>query len=319
MRIQLMGFGLANQIRMYIFARYGERRCPGETWLFDDSWFFANGIPERGYQLERVFGLKLNLMSKYYDADTWGKIVQRRKKDVSMPQILSDMGMPIVLAADWPTYGAFDGTVIDISGFDPSVVELPYENVYYYGFWAGKKWFQSYEEENRRELSFPPLTDKRNLDYAGSIQSHMSVGIHVRRGDFAAIGWDVPKEWYRPACEQVLEEHPGAKFFIFSDDLPWCRANSEELGFNLPMQQTVYVGGNTGETSYIDMHLLSMCKGMIRSRDSSFSQVAGWLNKNLEFEIRFKSVQEKNKDKVVQNYHDDDARAYRWLSSRERT
>ncbi len=314
MRIQLMGYGLANQIRMYVFARFAERLHPGEKWLFDDSWFFAADVPGRNYQLEHVFGLKLNLMSKHYDADTWGRMIQRRKEGVSMPQILSDMGVPIVLAADWPTYGSFDGTVIDVPGFDPSVVELPYENVYYHGFWAGKKWFQSYEEENRRELSFPKLVDKRNLDYADSIQGCTSVGIHVRRGDFVAIGWDVPKEWFRPVCSQVLEEYPDARFFIFSDDLLWCKANAEELGFNLPRQETIYISGNTGEKSYIDMQLLSMCKGMIRSRDSSFSQVAGWLNRDLEFEIRFKSIQEKDKAKVVQTYRDDDVRAYKWLS-----
>lgn len=312
MRIQLMGFGLANQIRMYVFARFAERYHPGEKWLFDDSWFFADDVPGRHYQLERAFGLKLNLMSKYYDADTWEKIVQGRKKGLSTAQILSDMGMPIVLASDWPTYGTFDGTVIDIPGFDPSVVELPYENVYYHGFWASKKWFQPYEEENRAELSFPKLTDKQNLEYAESIQDCLSVGIHVRRGDFVPLGWTVPKEWYRPICEQVLEEHPDAKFFIFSDDLQWCKANSEELGFDLP-SQTTYISGNTGENSYIDMQLLSMCKGMVRSRDSSFSQVAGWLNRDLEFEIRFKSIQEKDRSKVAQNYRDEDTRAHSWL------
>lgn len=313
MRIQLMGFGLANQIRMYVFARFGERRCPDETWLFDDSWFFFAKVPGRDYQLERVFGLKLKRMSRYYDVDTWNRILEQRKKGVSMPQILSDMGTPVALATDWPTYGSFDGTIIDVLGFDPSIVELPYENVYYHGFWAGKKWFQSYEEDNRRELKFPELTDKRNLDYADSIRSCTSVGIHVRRGDFTVLGWDVPKEWYRAACERVIERHPDAKFFVFSDDLPWCKANAEELGFNLPWQKTTYIDGNSGEQSYVDMQLLSMCKGMVRSRDSSFSQVAGWLNRNLEFEIRFKSLQDKNKENVARNYRDDDARTYKFL------
>ena len=306
MRIQLMGHGLANQIRMYIFARYGERRCPGETWLFDDSWFYINDIPECQYQLGKVFGLKLNLLSNYFDHATWQEIVRRKMDGACTAQILLDMGMPMILAADWPTYGSFSGTIVDIPGFDPSVVELPYENVYYHGFWAGKKWFQAYEEENRAELSFPELTDAKNKEYASQINNSMSVGIHVRRSGFVPLGWAVPAEWYRPECEKVLDQYPDAKFFIFSDDLPWCRKNAKEMGLDLA-SQTIYVSGNEEDKkSYIDMQLLSMCKGMIRSRDSSFSQVAGWLNRDLKFEIRFQSLQEKDKSIVAKSFREEE-------------
>ena len=103
----------------------------------------------------------------------------------------------------------------------------------------------------------------------------------------------------------MLDEYPDAKFFVFSDDLAWCRRNADKMGLNLA-GETVYIAGNEGEKSYIDMQLLSMCKGMIRSRDSSFSQVAGWLNKDLRFEIRFQSLQEHDRSIVAKNSQEEE-------------
>lgn len=296
MKIQHLDGGLANQIRHHAFVRYAQRQRPDDVWLYDDTVYF---VEERhnGYELERIFGLKLNLVSQYYRKETWEKIVQNRRDGIILPQTLLGMGFLCVLfegrvsLSQIKDQAKFSGKTVfaegEHLGFHPEYIDLPYENIYYHAEWASKKWFDAYAEENRQELQFPPLTDKQNLDYAGQMGNCYSVGIHVRRGDFQNIGWDLPAEVYRPACQKVVWEHPDAHFFVFSDDLEWCRANEKELGFGLS-QGTTYVAGNTGENSYIDMQLLSMCKGMIRNAESSFSQVAGWLNPNLEFDIKLK-------------------------------
>ena len=294
MKIQILSGGLANQIRHYIFVRYAERQHPGETWFFDDSYFFARQV-HNGYELEKVFGLKLNLLSGYYEKDVWDKIVQNRMKGIILPQTLSDMGMPIVMfegrlhIAQEPFSGKIIIPDAPHLGFHPEYIDLPYENIYYHAEWASKKWFSAYEEENLSELVFPPLSDAKNLEYARLIDESYSVGIHVRRGAFLydQIGGIIPNEMYLNACKDVLASHPNAHFFIFSDELDWCRAHEKELGFDLPAH-TTYVEGNTEPNNYIDMQLLSMCRGIIRNAESSFSQVAGWLGRNLEFDIKLK-------------------------------
>lgn len=292
MKIQVLSGGLANQIRHYLFVRFANRYRPNIKWWFDDSTFHVRS-PHNGYELEKLFGVKLNLLSNFFDAKTWERIVEQRKRGVILPQTLLDMGTPIVLFEGrlHVDQAVFSGQTIlaegEHLGFHPEYIDLPYENIYYHAEWASRKWFDAYAEENRQELQFPPLTDKQNLDYAGQMGNCYSVGIHVRRGDFQAVGWDLPAEAYKPACQKIVLEHPDAHFFVFSDDLEWCRANEKELGFDLS-QSTTYVAGNTGENNYIDMQLLSMCKGMIRNAESSFSQVAGWLNPHLEFEIKLK-------------------------------
>lgn len=292
MKIHLLSGGLANQIRHYVFVRFAERYRPRDAWFFDDSFFFMESV-HNGYELEKVFGIHLNLLSLYYSKTLWDEIIERRKHGVILPQYLLEHRTNIVVfeGKHSPYQAPFSGKIIRAKGehlgFHPEYIDLPYENTYYHADWAGRKWFDTYAEENRRELQFPPLNDKQNLSYAEQIGKSYSVGIHVRRGDFQAVGWDLPAEVYKPACLQVLEEHPDAHFFIISDDLDWCRENKKKLGFSLA-RQTTYVEGNTGKNSYIDMQLLSMCKGMVRNAESSFSQVAGWLNPNLEFEIKIK-------------------------------
>lgn len=319
MKIQLLSGGLANQIRQYVLVRFAERYRPEDTWFFDDSYFFAEQV-HNGYELDKVFGLKLNLLSHYFEAGVWDKIVRNRKKGIILPQTLLDMGMPIVLFEGrlYEDQEPFSGEILMPDypklGFHPEYVALPYENIYYHAEWGAKNWFSAYEQENLSELVFPPLPDARNLEYARLIKESFSVGIHVRRGSFLweLLGSVVTNEAYMSACKEVLSAHPDAHFFIFSDELDWCKAHEKELGFNLAAH-TTYIEGNTEPNNYIDMQLLSMCRGIIRNAKSSFSQVAGWLDRNLEFEVKLKgssSAYAEQKAKVCPN----DPSRYRYLS-----
>lgn len=310
MKIQSMDGNLANQIRQYIFVRYAQRKKPHEKWFIDDSAFFVRDCHTEielasefkkvmilRYEVQTVFEIKLNRLSEFYEKTIWNEIVRQRRKGIGIYQTLFDMGKDIVLfegrvnEKQATNQAHFSGAIIkpesEHLGFHPEYIDFPYENIYYHAEWASRKWFDAYAEENRRELQFPALTDEQNLDYAEQIQNSYSVGIHIRRGDFQNVGWDLPAEAYKPPCQGTVEEHPDAHFFIFSDDLVWCQVHEKELGLDLA-RQTTYVSGNTGAKSYIDMQLLSMCKGIIRNAESSFSQVAGWLDKDLEFEIKIK-------------------------------
>ncbi len=285
MRIQFLGGGLANQIRHYVFVRYAERRWPGEKWFFDDSYFFSGHVYHNGYELESVFGIKPNLLSQYFDKTTWENILRWKAKGVGFPQILLNTGIPVVLVRDPMRSAVFDGIAIKHYGFSPEIITLPYSNVYYDEVWAENEWFMAYQEENRAELVFPPLPDDRNREYADMICESMSVGIHVRRQGFVDEGTALTCRHYWEGCKEVVEKYPNAHFFIFSDELEWCKGHAEELGFCLA-PHTTYVAGNSQPNNYIDMQLLSMCRGIIRNARSSFSQVAGWLDRDLMFEIK---------------------------------
>jgi len=297
MKIQILAGGLANQIQNYAFVRFAQRYRPSDRWFFDDSSYF---IPEtcvhNGYELEKLFGVKLPMLSSFFPKSTWKEILKKIRSGLSMPEVLLNMGIPITMfrGKRGIAVPSFSGNIVepegDHIGFNTKYLELPYENIYYAVLWVKKNWFMAYADENRKELQFPELQKKSNLEYCKHIKSCYAVGIHVRRRDFLTLHWDASPGKYKVACQNVLNTSPKAHFFIFSDDLDWCYKNRRECGFDLA-PRTIYVEGNKGPDNYIDMQLLSMCIGMIRNGRSTFSQVAGWMNPHLQFDIKIEPEQ----------------------------
>lgn len=250
-------------------------------------FFFVNDI-HNGYELEKVFGVKPNLLSNYFEEDVWQELIRLKKEGSSIPQSFQEMGIPMVMLAETSNYtqwNPFRGKVLQIPAneFRPDIVNLPVENIYYHGYWINKHYLESYRREILSELQFSQISDQKNLEYAERIKNSMSVGIHIRRGDFLKIGWDLPDDYYKVNVQTILATYPEAVFFVFSDDLAWCEKNAENLGLNLA-KEIVYITGNVAGKNYVDMQLLSMCKGILMS-NSSFAYLAALMNENLQFVV----------------------------------
>jgi hypothetical protein len=110
-----------------------------------------------------------------------------------------------------------------------------------------------------------------------NIRNGNSIAVHVRRGDYVSLGKEVSIGVYRSCVEECLDNSLGhCTLYVFSDDIGWCRKHQEELGFD-KFAKTVYVEGNDNGKNYIDLQLMSNCKGMIIS-NSSFSYLSAILN-----------------------------------------
>lgn len=97
-------------------------------------------------------------------------------------------------------------------------------------------------------------------------QEQYPISIHVRRGDYlnqANINnfGICPKEYYQASINICFQKHPEAKFFLFSDDMDWVKKN-------LTIKNAIYVLHS--DKDYIDMYLMSQCKGHIIA-NSTFS------------------------------------------------
>jgi hypothetical protein len=127
---------------------------------------------------------------------------------------------------------------------------------------------------------FPAITDNRNTETLDKILLTNSISIHVRRGDYvhsphwrASLGDICDVAYYQNAIALIENEIESPCYFVFSDDINWCKSN-------LVLHQDVtYIDWNTGLNSYIDMQLMSKCKHNIIA-NSSFSLWAAWLNEN---------------------------------------
>ncbi len=285
MKIQFLNGGLANQVFQYIFYRFAKIKEPENgPWFLDDSFFFVHDV-HNGYELEKVFGLKPDLLSEYFDADVWEyMIAQKKEENKSIPQILLENGVDICMLAETSNHvqwNPFNGRIeyTKANEFIPQIVSLPYD-VYYHGYWINKGWFDTYKEEFLKELTMPPITEKHNIEYADLIRTTRSVSLHIRRGDFVNIGWALSSDVIEHIIGIMKKDVPDMTLFVFSDDLNWCKENSKELGLD-QAKEVVFVEGNTAENSFRDMQLMSMCKNMIIGT-SSFNYLAALLNRNLD-------------------------------------
>lgn len=293
MKIQYLNGGLANQIFQYIFVRYAQLSTNDpDGWFLDDSFFFLNQV-HNGYELENVFHLKPNLLSRYFEPDIWNQLVEEKRNGGSIPQSFKNLGFDIIMITEFENYrehNPFDGHIYRVPGntFVPDILKADNEFVFYHGYWQNPSWFKTYKGILKKELSFPPITDNRNRLYAHSILNSKSVALHIRRGDYINLGWSSKTEYYLEKIKEVLTRDPDASFYVFSDDIPWCRENHEALGLSLP-ESVTYIEGNTFGGNYIDMQLMSMCQIMIINR-SAFGYLAMLLNERLDYFLFDKSV-----------------------------
>lgn len=289
MKIQYLNGGLANQVFQYIFVRFAEKFNPSEErWLIDDSFFFLNDV-HNGYELEKVFGIHANLLSKSLDVDIWQEFLKNKAAGISIPQSLKNLGFHVEMiaeSANYPDHNPFDGKIyrIPTNEFHPEVTKMPGDVVYYHGYWINNNWFDSYKDILKNELTFPAITDAQNLSYAEKITSSHSIGIHVRRGDYVTIGWSLQNDYYLKSMTSLTKQHPNGAFFVFSDDIEWCESNASSLGFHLTDNIT-FVDGNMNGENFRDLQLMSMCRGLLMS-NSAFCFLAALLDERLEFYVQ---------------------------------
>ena len=282
LKIQFLNGGLANQAFQYIFARHFELSHPGEIMYLDDSYFALN-IIHNGYELERVFGIKPHMLSEAFDADVWEyMLAQKKRLGKSIPQILKDSGTDIDMITEheimYKQFNPFDGNVYvgKFNEYDPQI-QCFERNTYFHGYWINKGWFEAFKLQFLEEFRFPVLPDEYNRNLMRRILNEESASIHIRRGDFVRLNLAYGIDDFRGMTDACIENGgENAVLFVFSDDIAWCKQNCEALGLNR-FKEVVYVEGNTGEMSYIDMQLMKNCNIMMVG-NSSFALLAALLN-----------------------------------------
>lgn len=290
LKIEFLNGGLANQAFQYIFARHFELSHPGEIMYMDDSYFALNTV-HNGYELEKVFGIKPHMLSEAFDADVWEYMLSMKKSGLSIPQILKDNGIDIDMVTEYGNgyeeYNPFDGNIFlgRTKCYDPQVQEFE-RNTYFHGYWLNCGWFKKFRKQFLEEFTFPKLTDDYNRRLMDRILNEKSVSIHIRRGDYVDRNVAYEVEVYEKMIDAYMEHCDGnAVLYIFSDDIAWCRKNREGMALD-KFRDVVFVDGNTGANSYIDMQLMSNCENMIVG-NSAFVFLAALLNRRKRVVINF--------------------------------
>jgi len=247
--------GLGNQMFQYAFYKSLTKKSRS---VKADLTEFEGYALHNGFELERVFNIHLPSVSRFwvniYDSGN-SKFVYRKLRKL--------LGLKKAFYSENPIFS-----------FDREILEDKTSKLYW-GYWQNASYFKDILPELLNDFQFKePLTGK-NLTTLDTILHSESVALHVRRGDYLnepLLGGICDLEYFRNAIAIMNQKVADPRYFVFSNDQDWCKAN-------LPLSGATFVDWNQSENSYIDMQLMSNCKHLIIS-NSSFSWWAATLNNN---------------------------------------
>lgn len=151
---------------------------------------------------------------------------------------------------------------------------MPYS---YYLFWLAIDDARTQFDFNLRDyIEFPEFTDTKHKELSEKMLSCDAVVIHVRRGDYVNKGWSANDSFYANTIRGVmgLKQYTQKKFFVFSDDIKWCKEHKKDIGLDQVGEcEIIFAEGNKYENSFRDIQLMSLGKIMIIGT-SYFSRIA---------------------------------------------
>lgn len=137
------------------------------------------------------------------------------------------------------------------------------------------------DREIRQTFIFPPFADEKNRTFSHYIKSCESVAIHIRRGDHLLSNNAYYKTGYFNRAVKYIKANVRDPVFVFFSDpgsSKFCRENLDIFSLN-ENDKLHFVDWNTGEESYRDMQLMSLCKHNIIV-NSTFGWWGAYLNEN---------------------------------------
>ena len=156
------------------------------------------------------------------------------------------------------------------------------DDTYVYGYFQSERYFMGIRKEIRKDFTITgDLSDYTRLVEKWIQDEDSTVSLHVRRGDYisnkraTAVHGICSMSYYQNAIKMLNSKFHKNKYFIFSDDIQWCKEN-------LKINNAIYVD-NKGKSvpPHEDLYLMSLCSHNIIA-NSTFSWWGGWLNPNPE-------------------------------------
>lgn len=263
--------GLGNQMFQYAFALSLQKKTEDKVYI-DISHFnhilvkkIRSANLHNGFEIERVFPNAHLEHAKWHQLIkiTWycpnylisrvvRKFLPKRKNEV-IQKVLE--------------YFEYQPNVYSIKG-----------NAYFEGLWSSAKYYKPIQKILIQVFAHPKATGQ-NAAYITEMEGTNSVGIHVRRGDYLMEPdfRDICEiDYYKKAIDFIISDGEKHIFYVFSNDMSWCKSHLQPLMSNSDIR---YVTNNVGNQSCWDMHLMRHCKNLIIA-NSSFSWWAAFLKDN---------------------------------------
>lgn len=151
---------------------------------------------------------------------------------------------------------------------DMSLIYFNSNVTFVQGYFQSYLYFEDIAEKIKSEIVLDFEKSHTLLQLEQEILSSNSVSVHLRRMDYSNL---LTLDYYRRAIEIIQNNIDKPLFFIFSDDLEWCKNNLKSNESNF-----IYVSHDV-EDETADLYLMTKCKHHIIA-NSSFSWWGAYLS-----------------------------------------
>lgn len=263
--------GLGNQMFQYACAKSVSLKLDLKLKFTTD--FLSEYKSHNGLELERVFGIKLDIAS----CNDLEVLIGRTRTSILIRRLLAKNKFRWLAPSNFLAEPHFE--------YWPKILERSSNGAYLQGYWQSENYFKDYSGCIRKDFKFKECLSSENLKIVDLMRKQTSIGVHIRRGDYLAnqktlsVHGICSVEYYNSAIEIMLERYPEAYLFFFSDEPEWVVDNFKSYQNNV-----IVIDNNKGLSSYFDMFLMSLCDHNIIA-NSTFSWWAAWLNSNASKKI----------------------------------
>lgn len=240
--------GLGNQMFQYAFGKYLEQY--GNQVVYD-LYDFSIHNHHQGYELEKVFNIVVDeasfIMVKKLvgEKNSWLRRVIRKVS-----------GMDFISKNEIVEYNT-------ISTVQPVKIMC---DRYFDGYWQNIVYVDSIMDKLKTQFVFNTKLKEEEKKMLKKYADYETVSIHVRRGDYVnnkELNGICDEKYYDNAINYLNNKYRKTIFFVFSDDIKWCKNKWNEDNF-------IFVDWNKGIESFRDMFLMSKMKHHIIA-NSTFS------------------------------------------------
>lgn len=254
--------GLGNQMSQYAFYLAKKKQVKSCKIIFS----LHHRKEHNGYELGRIFGVKISLF--------WSLIYF----------LLTNHKFKKLFGGLYPYLGIrFIKEPMNYD-YNPDYLKKGKFGLnFYWGGWHSEKYFKDIKDEVKQVFTFP--NSDGSLEFKKikeEIENNTnSISIHIRRGDYLKIKPDdyyqfndvATITYYKYAIRRLNIENKGElpTFYIFSNDPDWCKSTFSDLHMKM-----VFVTCNSGQDSWRDLYLMSLCHKHINA-NSTFSWWGSWL------------------------------------------
>jgi hypothetical protein len=262
MKIVKISGGLGNQMLQYVYGQYLSKKYR-EKIYYDIEWYKKKrkkkNLYLRNFELAK-FDIDIKIVKKKHllKYNKFEKFIYLLKGLL----LLDRNTFALVYDSRNTMFGSL------LSKFS-SLLSVMFKNSYHIGNWLDFKYYEYVSNEVEFKLNSNELLINKKIK--NKILRTNAVSIGVRRGDYVKLGVACDIDYYKKAINLIKMKVYNPTYYIFSDDIEWCKKNISISTKHFFVEQNK-------EISFENMELMSLCKHNIIS-NSTYDWWGAMLNK----------------------------------------